>query len=93
MLPIADYGSIAITIPHVVAVGSLLDSENHMGFEVFLTGLSSPITIGFSSTKEAGEAREDLIGMVAQYHVMKMLGPDFDISELDDEPEENIHEH
>ncbi len=93
MLPIIDYGSIAIVIPHVMAVGNLLESEEQTGFEVFLTGLSSPLIIGFESMEEAEDAREDLIEMVAEYQIMKMMGPDFDITDLADDIDENRNEH
>lgn len=94
MLPIVDYGSIAIVIPHVTAVGSLVSEDDKPGFEVFLTGMVDPIIIGFDTEEEATEAREELIAIIAQYHYTKELGPDFDISDLlNDKDDEGINEH
>lgn len=94
MLPVVDYGSIAIVIPHVTAVGSLVTEEEKPGFEVFLTGMDDPIIIGFDTDEEAAEAREELIAIIAQYHYAKELGPDFDINDLvSDKDDDGINEH
>lgn len=94
MLPIVDYGSIAIVVPHVTAVGSTVTEEDKPGFEVFLTGMEDPIIIGFDTEEEASEAREELIAIIAQYHYTKDLGPDFDINDLiTDKDDEGINEH
>ena len=39
MLPIVDYGSIAIVVPQVTAVGSTVHEDGKPGFEVFLSGM------------------------------------------------------
>ena len=95
MLPIVDYGSIAIVVPKVAAVGSTVSEEGKPGFEVFLSGMEEPIVIGFDTEQEALEAREELIAIIAQYHYVKELGPDFDISDLlgKDENDDDINEH
>lgn len=94
MLPIVDYGSIAIVVPHVTAVGSTVTEEDKPGFEVFLTGMEDPIIIGFDTEEEASEAREELIAIIAQYHYTKDLGPDFDINDLiNDKDDDGINEH
>jgi len=95
MLPIVDYGSIAIVVPKVTAVGSTVIEDGKPGFEVFLTGMAEPIVIGFDTEEEATEAREELIGIIAQYHYVKELGPDFDITDIlgKDEDDGEINEH
>jgi hypothetical protein len=95
MLPIVDYGSIAIVVPKVTAVGSTVSEEGKPGFEVFLSGMDEPIVIGFDTEEEALEAREELIAIIAQYHYVKELGPDFEINDLlgKNEDDEDINEH
>ena len=94
MLPIVDYGSIAIVVPHVTAVGSTVTEDDKPGFEVFLTGMDDPLIIGFDTDEEAAEARDELIAIIAQYHYTKELGPDFDINDLmNDKDDEGINEH
>ena len=94
MLPIVDYGSIAIVVPHVTAVGSTVTEDDKPGFEVFLTGMEDPVIIGFDTEDEAVEARNELIAIIAQYHYTRELGPDFDINDLmDDKDDEGINEH
>lgn len=94
MLPIVDYGSIAIVVPHVTAVGSTVNEDDKPGFEVFLTGMDDPIIIGFDTEEEAAEARDELIAVIAQYHYTRELGPDFDINDLmNDKDDEGINEH
>lgn len=96
MLPIVDYGSIAIVVPKVTAVGSTVSEEGNPGFEVFLSGMEDPIVIGFDTEEEALEAREELIAIIAQYHYVKELGPDFDINDLlskDEDDDNGINEH
>lgn len=96
MLPIVDYGSIAIVIPKVTAVGSTVSEDGKPGFEVFLSGMDEPIVIGFDTEEEALEAREELIAIIAQFHYVKELGPDFDINDLigcDDDDDDDIQEH
>lgn len=94
MIPIVDYGSIAIVIPKVTAVGSTISEEGRPGFEVFLSGMDEPIVIGFDTEKEAFEAREELIAIIAQYHYVKELGPDYEISDiLGKKEDDDISEH
>ncbi len=85
MLPIVDYGGIAIVIPKVTAVGSVIEEEDKYGFEVYLTGMNDPLVIGFDSREEAVESRNELIGIIARYHYVRELGPDYDIEEMVDE--------
>ena len=82
MLPIVDYGSIAIVVPKITAVGNVVESEGHHGFEVFLEGRHDPIVVGFQSRDEAVEARDELVAIIAQYHYTSEMGPDFDLEEL-----------
>lgn len=96
MLPIVDYGSIAIVVPQVTAVGSTVHEDGKPGFEVFLSGMEEPIIVGFDTEQEASEAREELIAIIAQYHYVKELGPDFEFSDLlgkDDDEGNDINEH
>ncbi len=96
MLPIVDYGSIAIVVPKITAVGSTVSEDGKPGFEVFLSGMAEPIVIGFDSKEEAVEAREELITIIAQYHYIKELGPDFDINDLLDKEnsdDDDLNEH
>jgi len=93
MLPIVDYGSIAIVVPHVTAVGSTVIEEERPGFEVFLTGMDDPLIIGFESEEEAAEAREELIAIIARYHYMKDMGPDFDFNDLLNDKDDEGIEH
>lgn len=95
MLPIVDYGSIAIVVPKVTAVGSTVSEEGKPGFEVFLSGMEEPIVIGFDTEEEALEAREELIAIIAQYHYVKELGPDFEITDFlgKNDNDDDINEH
>jgi len=82
MLPIVDYGSIALVVPMITAVGSPVTKNGSAGFEVYISGNAKPIIIEFNSQQEALEEREELIGIIAQYHYIKELGPDFDLDNL-----------
>ena len=94
MLPIVDYGNIAIVVSKVSAVGSTVTEEGKPGFEVFLSGMDDPIIIGFETDKEASEAREELIAIIAQYYYIKEFGPDFEISDLmNSKDDDDINEH
>ena len=97
MLPIVDYGSIAIVVPQITAVGSVVSEEGKPGFEVFLSGMEDPLIVGFDSEEEAAESREELIAIIAQYHYVKEFGPDFEFSDLlgnKDEPDDDdVNEH
>jgi hypothetical protein len=79
MLPIIDYGEVALVVPMITAVGKPISKNGSSGFEVYMSGIEKPIILKFKSEKEASEEREDLIGIIAQYHYIKELGPDFDI--------------
>jgi hypothetical protein len=85
MLPIVDYGGIAIVIPKVTAVGSVIEEEDKFGFEVYLTGMNDPLVIGFDSRDEAVESRNELIAIIARYHYVRELGPDYDIEDMAEE--------
>ncbi|MFC1669297.1 hypothetical protein ACFL20_02825 [Spirochaetota bacterium] len=91
MLPVVDYGSIAIIIPKVCAVSGILEDEGKFAFEVFLNGIEEPIVIGFDEKKEAEDSRNELVAIIAQYHYTVEFGPDFDIDDIvDDLDEEDI---
>jgi len=102
MLPIVDYGSIAIVVPKIAAVGGVVKDEKKFGFEVFLEGTREPIIVRFDTEKEAEESRNELVAIIAQYHYTVEMGPDFDIEELmenldeeefDEEEDEDKKEH
>jgi hypothetical protein len=84
MLPVVDYGSIAIVVPKVAAVGGVELSEDRYGFEVFLQGINDPFVVNFSSREEAESSRADLVSVIAQYHYMTEMGPDFDVDDIMD---------
>jgi len=85
MLPIVDYGGIAIVIPKVAAVGNVIEDGGKFGFEVYLSGMNEPLVIGFDTAKEASESRSELITIIAQFHYTRELGPDYDVEELGEE--------
>ncbi|MBN2079452.1 MAG: hypothetical protein JW838_10835 [Spirochaetes bacterium] len=85
MLPIVDYGGIAIVIPKVAAVGNIIEDSGRYGFEVYLSGMNEPLVIGFDSEKEAAESRNELIGIIAQFHYVREMGPDYDMDDMNDE--------
>jgi hypothetical protein len=51
MLPVVDYGSIAIVVPRVAAVGGVELSEDNTSLEIFLQGINDPFVVNFSSRK------------------------------------------
>ena len=85
MLPIVDYGGIAIVIPKVSAVGNIIEDGGKSGFEVYLSGINDPIIIGFDNSKEAHESRDELIAIIAQFYYVGELGQDFDLDEMGEE--------
>jgi hypothetical protein len=95
MLPIVDYGNIALVIPMITAVGGTVSKNGSFGFEVYVSGMAKPLIIEFDSKEEALEEREELIGIIAQYHFIKELGPDFDLETLLDKniDDDDINEH
>jgi len=97
MLPIVDYGNIALVIPMITAVGGPISKNGTSGFEVYMSGVAKPLIIEFDSPEEALEEREELIGIIAQYHYIKELGPDFDLERLLDkginDNNDDINEH
>lgn len=92
MLPIVDYGGIAIVIPKVTAVGSVIEEEDKFGFEVYLTGMNDPLVIGFDNREEAVDSRNELISIIARFHYVRELGPDYDIEELSDEEMQDLED-
>ena len=66
----------------ITAVGAPISKNGSSGFEVHMSGMTNPIVIQFDSQEEAIEEREELIGIIAQYHYIKELGPDFDLDSL-----------
>lgn len=99
MLPIVDYGGIAIVIPKIAAVGSVVEDGGRYGFEVYLAGMNEPVVIGFNTSEEAAESRNELIAIIAQFHYERELGPDYeiddsaevDVAEADDSEENEKH--
>jgi hypothetical protein len=83
MLPVIDYGSIAFVIPEISAVGGVEYNEDEKSYdmEVFISGDSESHTVCSDTEEEAVKIREELIGMIAHYHFIKMFGPDFDVEE------------
>lgn len=89
MLPIVDYGGIAVVVPKVNAVGNTFNDNDKYNFEVYLTGMDGPIAIGFDTQEEAEDARDELIAIIAQYYFVKEFGPEtaeeiLDINDTDD---------
>ena len=82
MLPIVDYGGIALVVPMITAVGNIFENEGKNSFEVYMTGMNEPFVIGFDQLEEAEESRDELVAIIAQYHYVKELGPEFDIEDL-----------
>lgn len=102
MLPVIDYGSIAIVIPKITAVGVTQDENNKYCLEVFLSGTDAPILIAFDSEEEAEEEKKELVAIIAQYYYISEFGPDFDIKDIlrslrdsnsDDDDDDNKKEH
>lgn len=97
MLPVVDYGSIAIVVPNISAVGGLVEDDEKYGFEVFLVGIEEPVIIGFHDKEEAEESRTELIAIIAQYHYAREFGPDFELEDLldveDEEEPDDKKEH
>ncbi len=90
MLPIIDYGGIAIVVPKISAVGGVVHDGDKYGFEVYLSGMEEPLNIGFESEIEASEARDELVAIIAQYHYTSEFGPDFEIEDLNELIDEEI---
>lgn len=82
MLPVIDYGNIAIVIANITAIGSVVINNEGFGFEVYLNGREKPILIGEFEEDEAEESRRELIGIVAQYYFTKEYGPDFELEDI-----------
>lgn len=97
MIPVVDYGSVAIVVPNITAVGGIVETEDNFGFEVYLTGSADPIVVGFTSQSEAEAARAELIEIIARYHFTRELGPDFEEEIMDsfdeDESDDDKKEH
>jgi hypothetical protein len=85
MLPIVDYGGIAVVIPKVTAVGNIVEDNGKFGFEVYLSGMNEPLIIGFDNTKEARDSRDELISIITQYYYVRELGQDFDLEDISEE--------
>ncbi len=92
MLPIIDYGSIAVVVANVSAVGRVVEDEGKFGFQVFLIGKESPILIFFENADDADSSRQELIGIIAQYYYTKEFGPDFELEDILDSFEEDFDE-
>jgi hypothetical protein len=85
MLPVVDYGGIAIVVPKVTAVGSVVEDNGKFGFEVYLSGMNEPLVVGFDTSKEAVDSRSELIAIIAQFHYVHELGPEYDIDDITEE--------
>ncbi len=84
MIPLIDYGGIAIIIPMVTAIGSTEEEKGRFGFDVFMTGGSEPLRIHFATEEESEEAREELLETVARYHVLRDFGPEVELEGPDE---------
>ena len=83
MLPIVEYGSIAIVVSKISALGSVIEANGKYGFHVYCTGNDAPFSVYFTSKKEAEDNREELIAIIARYYFVRDFGPDFDERNLD----------
>jgi hypothetical protein len=92
MLPIVDYGGIAIVIPKVTAVGNIIEDNGKFGLEIYLSGMNEPLIIGFDNSKEARESRDELIAIIAQFYYAQELGQDFDLEEIGDDEDADTDE-
>jgi hypothetical protein len=92
MLPVVDYGGIAIVVPKVTAVGNIIDDGGKFGFEVYLNGMSDPLIVGFDNAKEARDSRDELISIIAQYYYARELDGDIDLEDMGDEENPDIDE-
>ncbi len=92
MLPVVDYGGIAIVVPKVTAVGNIVDDGGKFGFEVYLNGMSEPLIIGFDNAKEARDSRDELISIIAQYYDAREMNGDIDLEDISDEESPDIDE-
>ena len=88
MVPVVDYGSVAIVVPSVTAVGGIVETDDKFGFEVYLSGSADPIVIGFNTQDEAETARTELIEIIARYYFTREFGPDFEDELMDSFDEE-----
>lgn len=96
MLPIVDYGGIAIVVPKVSAVGAVREEGGKSLFEVFLEGRERPVPVFFDSREAALDNREELMAIIARYYYMRDLGPDFDAEDMEemigDEEDDGDHD-
>ncbi len=95
MVPIIDYGEIALVIPMIAAVGSITDNKGGASLNVFMSGRKEPIVVEFKTRDDAEAARDDLIAVIAHYYMTRDLGPDMDYDdyedgEMDDEDEDDL---
>jgi hypothetical protein len=84
MLPIVDYGGIALVVAKITAVSGINKDDDRYGFEVYLTGKEDPVVIAFTEESQAEDARNELLGVIAQYYYIQEFGPDFDVDDLQD---------
>ncbi len=95
MIPIIEYGSIAVVIPKISAVGSMKEARTGFSVDIIMTGVLEPLTVIFATEEEAIEARNDLIAAIAQYYYTVEFGVDEDFfSDLVDfeEDDDNFDE-
>lgn len=97
MLPIIDYGSIAVVIPKVSAVGKVVEeTKGKFGFEIFFDGQSDAFVVLCDSQTDAEETREHLISIIAEYYFSVEFGPEIDdaLDDFDDfDDDTDGHEH
>ncbi|HOO71109.1 MAG TPA: hypothetical protein PK926_05040 [Spirochaetota bacterium] len=98
MLPIVDYGGIALVVSKITAVGGVGSDNNNYGFDVYLSGKEDPVYIAFSDEKQADNARKELMAIIAQYYYIQEFGPDFDLNDLaeydnEDDSDEDKDKH
>jgi hypothetical protein len=84
MLPIVDYGGIAIVVPKISAVSEVRDEGGKHLFDVYLAGRDKPVSVFFDSGDAARDNRDELVAIIARYYYMRDLGPDFDAEDMEE---------
>jgi len=84
MLPIVDYGGIAVVVPRIAAVGGIVQENDSFGFEVYLSGIAHPLAIFIGSREEAEQSRAELVTVIAHYHCATDCAFDFEEEDYED---------
>ncbi len=92
MLPVVDYGEIALVVAKIAAVGGAIEENGKFGFKVHLSGREEPVSVFFSTLKEAEEQRNELIAIIARYYYIMEFGPDFDVDDLEEMIDEDAED-